>query len=117
MVAAAPRKAPNGVSNAGNAKHVRIRQGIAEQRLKAGSGYGERGTDNDAEKNARQADIHDNQAVIAGDSAALPENNTQQVASQRIKRNRHGAKLQGEDHDKKQVHQKEQTLEEEAMER
>src|SRR6266699_5510929 len=43
--------------SAGNAKHVRIRQGIAKQRLKAGSGYGERGTDNDAEKNARQADI------------------------------------------------------------
>ena len=85
----------------GDAEHVRIRQGISKQRLKAGSRYGQRCSHGDAEKNAWQADIHDDQAVIAGNLAALPENNPQQVAPQGVERNGHRPELQSNDHNYK----------------
>src|SRR2546429_6990686 len=45
----------------------------SQERLEAGARNGERCSDNDAEDDARQADVLDDQAVIARDLAALTE--------------------------------------------
>src|SRR5207245_4246113 len=88
-------------SSAGNTKHIRISKRVAKQGLKAGSSNGERGAHDYAKKNAGQTDIHDDQAVIAGDLAALPEKDAQQVAPEGVERNRNGAEFQSNDHDHK----------------
>src|SRR5258708_20977276 len=80
------------------AEKIGIRQWIAKQRLKTCAGDGERSADNDAEKNAREADILDDQDVVGGDAAALVEEDTPHIAGKRVKRNRNGAEFDGDDH-------------------
>ncbi len=98
---------------AGYAKDVRVCKRIAQQGLKTGAGNGEGRSDKDAEDDARQTDVLNDQAVIAGDLAALAKDDAQQVTAKGIKRNRHGAELQGDDYDEKQNHQKDEALKKE----
>src|SRR5207302_1027885 len=65
---------------------------------------------------ARQADVLDDQAVIARDLAALTEDDAEQITAESVERNGHGAELQRHDDDKKQNHQKEEALKQEFAE-
>src|SRR2546430_721597 len=91
-----------------DSQNVRIGEGVAQERLEAGARNGERCSDNDAEDDARQADVLDDQAVIARDLAALTEDDAEQITAESVERNGHGAELQRHDDDKKQNHQKEE---------
>src|SRR2546429_8138086 len=88
----------------------------SQERLEAGARTGERCSDNDAEDDARQADVLDDQAVIARDLAALTEDDAEQITAESVERNGHGAELQRHDDDKKQNHQKEEALKQEFAE-
>ena len=59
-----------------NAEDIRIRKRIAQEGLKTGAGDGKRRSDNDAEKNSRQANVHDDHAVFGGDSAGAGRRST-----------------------------------------
>jgi hypothetical protein len=86
---------------AGNTQYVGIGEGIAEQRLEAGAGDRERGTDENGEENAGQTNVDHNHAVIAGEGAGLVEQNTDQVASKTVKGDGNGAKLKRHHYDNK----------------
>ena len=100
----------------GDAEDVRVSERIAQQRLEAGTGHGERCSDNDGENDAGKADILNDQAVVTGNLAALAEEHAQQVAPKRIERNRDSAEFQGEDDYEKQNHRQDEALEKEFAE-
>src|SRR5215469_13352000 len=124
MVIAAPKKAHNGVSTApraggrvrrgaavGYAKDVRIRERVAEQSLEAGAGDRKGRSDNDGEKDAREADVLNDQAVVARDLAALAEDDPQQVTPQSVQRYGDRAELQCSDYHEKKNESKDEALE------
>ena len=104
-------------STHGDAEHVRIGQRIAQQRLKTGSRDGERRANNDAEKDARQTDILDDQDIITGKIGALAQKNVPEIPAEGVKRNGDSAKLHGDDHHDEQDQHQDRTLQEEAPKR
>ena len=56
---------------AGYAKDVGIRERIAQKGLEAGARDRERRSNNDAEYDARQTNVLDDQAIVTGNLAAL----------------------------------------------
>ena|SRR5690349_2662767 len=100
-----------------NAENVRIRERIAEQSLKAGTGNGERGANENGQDDPRQANVLNNQPVVAGDLAALAEDHPQQVTTQSVERNRDGAELQGDHYNEEQDDKKQKAMEHELSKR
>src|ERR1700722_14203475 len=81
-------------STAGNAENIRICKRITQQRLKTGSCNSQRSAYEDAEQNARQTNIEDDEAVIAGERTGLMESEANQIIGQAVERNLKRAKLQ-----------------------
>ena len=98
---------------AGYAKDVGIRERVAQKSLETCARDGERCSDKDAEDDARQTDVLNDQAVIAGHLAALAEDNAEQIAPKRVKRNGHRAELQGDNDNEKQNDQKKKAVKQE----
>src|ERR1700704_2934868 len=83
-------------SATGYSEDVRVGQWIAKQRLKAGASNGERCTDDNREKNAREANFDDDHAVVAGEGVGLVEQNADQITPETVQGNGNSAKLEGD---------------------
>src|SRR5271168_1293961 len=81
-----------------DAENVWIRQRITQQSLKAGASNGKRCAHKNAEKDARQANIKDDELIFAGELTALSEKNAEQIVTQAVERHRDSAELEC-DHD------------------
>ena len=81
-------------SAAGDAENVRVRQRIAQQGLKAGTGYGKRCADKNREKNARQANVKNNELVFARELAGLAKKNAEEIVAEAVERDGHSAELE-----------------------
>src|SRR5258708_35208490 len=68
----------------GNAENVGIGEWVAKQGLVAGSGHGERRADDNGEENARPANLHDDHAVITGESLGLVKQDANQISAEAV---------------------------------
>src|ERR1700687_2499666 len=85
--------------SAGDTENVGIGERIAKQRLKAGARNGERRANDDGEKDAGEADVNDDHAVIAGESAGLAQKDVDEIDAETVKGDLNRAELQGGNHD------------------
>src|SRR6266851_3205281 len=99
---------------AGNTQDVGIGEGIAEQRLEAGTGDGERGANENGEENARKANVDHDHAVIAGEGAGLVEQDANQIAAETVKGDGNGTELERHHDDDKKDGSQQAALQEEA---
>jgi len=100
-----------------NSKNVGIRKRVAQQRLKAASGYGERRAYENRQEDSRQPQTEDDQAVLAGDFVAAADEHAEQVVPEPVQRHRHRAELQGDEYDQEQNQQQDRALPEQAADR
>jgi hypothetical protein len=82
-----------------DAENVRVSQGITEQCLKTRTRNRKRSAYKDAEKNARQTDIKNDELVFAGELAGLAKKDAKQVVAQAVERDGNGAELERDNHD------------------
>src|SRR6202790_3446395 len=78
---------------------VRVGEWIAKERLKACAGDRERRADDDGQKDAGEADVDDDHAVVAGDGASLAQHYVDQVQAETVEGNRYRSEFQRDDHD------------------
>jgi hypothetical protein len=85
--------------------------------LKAFGGHRERRADDDGEENAREANLDDDHAVIAGERLSLVEQDADQVASEAVEGNGNGSEFERYHYDDKKDDGQKATLKEEALQR
>lgn len=103
-------------SAAGNAENIGIRERIAKQGLKADAGDGERSPDKNAEKNARQTDIENNELIFAGELAGLAKEDAEEIAAQAVERDGDGAHFESDHHDDEKNRGEDPAISEQATE-
>src|SRR5271167_2065179 len=100
-----------------NAKNIRIRQRISQQRLKTGARNGKRCPNKNSKQNARQPDIENDELIFAGELAGLAKKDAEQIVAQAVERHGYSAELERYHHDEEENGRKNRAVREQAAER